>query len=220
MSLHTRWYLSQTVRRPTAAVRGFASAIWNYIPKRLGQWTGHSPVTALGLGLTAVTYDDAILDPSLIAADFALLDAAPDSAVFPLPASLDDDAGTWNRKDALLTAMEASLIDTGRLVLTGKRTRYLAQELARSLLLYQALGRAFVPLPLDRPLSDLPVFARRMLRDILEEHGWPAAKLPDPSTTFRTAYRTLMADPRADFGISSGKFHLGRPEANLAGAIS
>lgn len=194
------------------------AAVYKHIPLRVGQWIGFAACTATRVGICAVTYDDAIVDPAAIAADFAALRAAPVAEVFDPQASLDDAVNTWARRGAMETALESSLIDTARLDAAGKKVRYVFQEVARTLLVYQRLGRLFLPIALDSQVNVIAAPARAAFADILTEHGW-GSKIPAPTSTLRAAYRALIEDPLADFGINSGRWHLGRPEANLGGPI-
>lgn len=220
MSLHSRWYLSSFARLSTLAGdgrRGFAAAALKHIPRRVGQWTGFLQVPGIGGGVFAVTYDDAIVDPTAIAADFAALRAAPDAEVFDLREALATSGTTWARRAEFLTAVDERLVDVQRLADPAKPVRYFLQETARTLLLYQRLGPFFFPAPLDAQLGLLPRVSRFAMFDQLAEAGFPSAKMPTATTTFRAAYRAFLEDPFADFGIASGEFHLGRRETHLGG---
>lgn len=220
--ISTQWYLcrlaraSQTSGFSSHQKRGFVPSFWEFISHIPGLITGNAPVHATGLTLAAISFDEALTTPPQRKAILDALEAAPDARVFDIRESIGGGNSTWLRKTGFFSALESGLIDTGgRMQAGGKSIRYLFRELARTLLFYQSLGPAFYPLPLDSKLDAIAKPGRDSLADVLVERGFPSARIPNPNVSFRTFYRVAMNEPFADFGIESGRFHLGHRDANL-----
>lgn len=205
--------------RPTNPVaRGFVSRVFKFIPMRpQGQWTGRLEVAGTALDLTAVTYDTTQINPTMIAADFAALEAAPDDEVFDMRAALGTTASKWGRNTQARVVLQSSLIDVARLqgTFTLRRTM---REVVKNMLVQQSLSRNFYPMDLSSRFDSLPLRAREATADFLVEHGLATPRLPTDSTTLQQLYSDLIDNPPPHWQldrVDTGGFHLGRREANL-----
>ena len=222
MNLRTEWYLLKTARasqvEPTksAGKTGIVAALWGVITYEPGLWFGWQPVEGIGAGLGALTIDTDIAGVVKAQQIKDALKGAPDPTVFDMREPVTGPAANWQRRTAFFTSLESRLIDTGgKLSSSGKTVRYLLREVLRTCAFYRFLGRNFHPLPLSAKLEALSAAGRQALADHLVEHGYPSAKVPDKTKTFRQFYREALEDPLTDFGLDAGHFHLGRHEANL-----
>ena len=220
--IETDWFLLKTARasqvEPTksAGKVGIVAALWEFVTYEPGLWFGWQPVEGIGAGLGALTFDNTVVAPAKVAQIKAALVAAPDPKVFDMRTPIGGQAGGWQRKASFFTSLESRLVDTGgKLSSAGKTVRYLLREVLRTCAFYRFLGRNFHPLPLSAKLEALSEAGRQALADHLVEHGYPSAKVPNKTKTFRQFYREALEDPLTDFGLEAGSFHLGRREANL-----
>lgn len=227
MALETRWFLttlsrlSQIPKWKMNQSRGFLPGFLEFLDPavdpigKAGSWFGIMTAPGVGFALGAITIDNEKHSPAEISALWGKLEAAPDSRVFDMRASLTTRESAWARRDSFATELEGRLIDVGRFRNPTKDLAHHLREVARTLTLYQALGRHFHPLDLTAQFSALAPVGLLALVEHLEEIGFPPAKLPNSTTTFKNFYRAALADPWTDFGIDSGAWHLAHPSANL-----
>ena len=191
---------------------------FKFVPMRpAGQWTGRLEVAGTGLELTAVTYDTTAINPALVAADFAALEAANDLEVFDMRSSLGATAKEWGRNPQARTFLSDSLIDVARID-TKLSIRQTLRETAKNMLVQQSLSRHFYPTDLTSRFDTLPLRSREAAADFLAEHGVPSARIPTDSTTIQQIYADLIDNPPPHWQldrVDTGGFHLGRREANL-----
>lgn len=221
MAIRSGWFLARALRgslNPNVGHRrGFFPAVLEHLSQvqRPGQWVGFMPVEQVHAGVCVVAFDDSVVDPAEIVAEFRALRDAPDARVFHLGASFDDEAESWGRLAKFKAALEAVNLDSGRLDEGGRNVRHAFREATRQLLLYQRMGRNMPTLPLAATLGDVfPIF-RSALHDRLLEMGFPQNKLGSPTDSLRAWYRELLAD----FGgeLDDGRWHLARKDFNLKG---
>ena len=227
MALETRWFLttlarlSKTPKWRGNQSRGFLPGFLEFLDPAVdpigqaGSWFGIMTAPAVGFALGAITIDDSVHSAAKISALWNKLESAPDSKVFDTRASLTSRESAWGRRDSFAAALENRLIDVARFRNPLKDLAHHYREVARTLTLYQALGRHFHPLSLTARLEALEPVGLLALVAHLEEIGFPQAKLPKSTMTFKNFYRDALADPWTDFGIDSGAWHLGHPSANL-----
>ena len=228
MATETRWFVSRIGRlsqnnkwRRNPAAKGFLPGFLEFLDPadglgKPGSWFAHTPAMGVGIGLGAITWDTDTFSRTAIDKVWSKLALAPDLRVFDARTRLSSLEGTWSRRAAFAGILQSRLIDPARFRDPKKDLAHHYRELARTLLFYGFLGRHFHPVDLDLQLSTLTAAGRQALTDHLEEAGFPTAKIPPKTTTFRTFYRAALASSFADFGLDSGAWHLGHPKANLA----
>lgn len=228
MVTETRWFLcklafaSMVSWHPTSA--GYLPGVAPDIPLTGGQppagmILAHVPAHVLGLSLCAVTFDKAIANQADIDATWNALELAPDARVFDMRENLDRPQNAWARSAAFEARLESKLIDIGRFQGPTRTIRAYLREVARTLLFYRFLGRFHWPVALDQTLAVVDAVGLEALRNHLAEHGFPLAKLPRATTTFRSFFRLALADPFASYGLEDvGGFRLGHVDAHLRGA--
>lgn len=227
MALETRWFLttlsrlSKVPKWKRRQTRGFLPGFLEDLDPNVdplgqaGSWFGIMTAPGVGFALGAITIDQEKHAASKISQLWSKLKAAPDSRVFDMRASLTTLESAWARRDKFASMLGDRLVDVGRFRDPTKDLVHHLREVARALTFYQGLGRHFHPIDLDAQTATLAPVGRTALRDYLEEIGFPKGKLPNPTTTFRQFYTAALEDPWADFGIDSGAWHLGHPQANL-----
>ena len=216
-----RWYLCRVARASQVIggpARGFVPSFWEFVTSQTGMTTGNLPVHGCGLALAAISLDERVMSRTDRTAVWSALEVAPDIRVFDIRETMSSLSSSWPRRGSLFAALEVNLIDTGaRMSDPGVDIRQVFREIARTLMFYRFLGRAFYPLHLDQQLNVISNPGLKAMGDQMVEHGWPSAKIPNATVTFRDFYRAALNDPLTDYGIDSGKFHLGLKEANLGG---
>lgn len=226
MATETRWFATRIARLSNNPKwrqgnrRGFLPALLEPLEPAggLGQpgtWFAHAPAMAAGLTIAAITWDTEKHPPGRRNAVWAKLKAAPDQRVFDVRDSLSTLEGAWTRRDLFAGILQSSLVDVPRFRNATKDIGHHFRELARALIFYGFLGRHFYPVALDATIDTIEKPGRDAMAEHLEEHGFPGAKLPAKTDTFRAFYRVALADAWADFGLDSGAWHLGHPNAHL-----
>jgi len=218
--LHTRWYITRILRAsrlPNSQKKGFVTGIWRYVPRRgRGQWMGSLSLPALGFDLAALTYEDSLIPLSAVNNDFDLLEQAPDNVIFDLRAGLNTEVSSWGggRLSKIKTFLNKVSIDTARIP-QNKKVLHVVREIARTVLLYQALGPNLPGVGLNKTVSSsmTPAFLDG-LEDRLLELGLAQASIPPRSLSWKQYFRSILSNNFSNFGITTN-LSLGHRNANL-----
>lgn len=210
--LRTRWMMGRPVdSTPILGKPGLCPSIWRHVKQRPGLWMGALDVRAMGIQLVALTWDLETISQSSFDADVAKLLAAPvaDALVLPTTGNL----GAWGKIAALKSRLELGKQDGQRF--TGAMDwKEATQDLARGLLLYQALraDEFLTTRDLGEKPSSLPAKARARIEKRLAVYAIRRWKQAD---SFRKWMRDILDRGFAWALVAGSGFSLGRREANL-----